>query len=108
MSVPAVPFSLLDAVRVVARGGGLDDKLAALSDQARTVSEADAVVVLLHDLDAGALLSLDGETSVPAADDDPELGRAVADRTVVSSRRHPRALSQRCCPGPAPACCHRC
>lgn len=93
MSVPAVPFSLLDAARVVARGGSLDEKLTALSDQARTVAEADAVVVLLHDLDAGALLSLDGETSVPAADDDPDLGRALADRTVVSGRAIPASLA---------------
>lgn len=92
MSVPPVPFSLLDAARVVARGGGLDEKLRALSQQARTVAEADAVVVLLHDTDAGALLSLDGEMSVPTADAGPELGLAVADRAVVISAAPPAEL----------------
>jgi two-component system, cell cycle response regulator len=92
MSVPPVPFSLLDAARVVARGGGLDEKLRALSQQARTVAEADAVVVLLHDTDAGALLSLDGEMSLPTADAGPDLGRAVADRAVAISAAPPAEL----------------
>lgn len=93
MSVPAVPFSLLDAARVVARGGGLDDKLRALSEQARAVAQADVVAVLLHDLDAGVLLSLDGETSVSTADAGPELARAVADRAIVSSAAIPAHLA---------------
>ena len=65
MSERPVPFSLLDAARVVARGGTFDAKLAALSAQARTVTDADVVSVLLHDADGDVLLSLDGEMALP-------------------------------------------
>ena len=43
-----VPFSLLDAARVVARGGTFDDKMAALTQQVRTVTDAGPVAILLH------------------------------------------------------------
>jgi hypothetical protein len=46
MSERAVPFSLLDAARVVARGGGLDDKLEALSAQAGSAAGTDVVAIL--------------------------------------------------------------
>jgi len=80
MSERPVPFSLLDAARVVARGGSFESKLAALSAQARTVSDAGPVAILLHDADADVLLSLDGELALPVSAADADLTRAVADR----------------------------
>ena len=62
-----VPFSLLDAARVVARGGTFDDKLAALADQVRAATDAGSVAFLLHDADADVLLSLDGELALPVS-----------------------------------------
>ena len=93
MSERAVPFSLLDAARVVARGGGLDNKLEALSSQAGSAGEADVVAILLHDVDAGVLLSLDGEVVVPTAAADGDLGRAVEDRTAVFGLTVPKGLA---------------
>lgn len=87
-----VPFSLLDAARVVARGGDFDTKLEALSEQARTAADAGPVAVLLHDADAGLLLSIDGETTIPTADADADLTRAVADRIPLVSDTVPEAL----------------
>ncbi len=83
MPDPVVTFSLLDAARVVARGGSLDEKLESLSAQARAVAGATDVAVLLHDPDAGLLLSVDGLVAVPTGDVETELNRAVADRTPV-------------------------
>ena len=88
-----MPFSLLDAARIVARGGGLDSKLEALSAQARIIAEADAVAILLHDVDTGALLSLDGERVVPMDDPDADLGQAVADRLAIVSAAVPASLA---------------
>ena len=65
MSERVVPFSLLDAARVVARGGGLDEKLEALSAQARDAVDAADVAILMHDADAGLLLSFDGLVALP-------------------------------------------
>lgn len=79
----AVPFSLLDAARVVARGGGLDQKLESLSAQARAVADASDVAILLHDADAGLLLSIDGLVAAPSGAPDSDLGRAAADRQPV-------------------------
>lgn len=93
MSERAVPFSLLDAARVVARGGGLDDKLEALSAQAGSAAGTDVVAILLHDVDAGVLLSLDGEVVVPTAAADGLLGQAVADRSAVFARPIPKGLA---------------
>ena len=78
-----VPFSLLDAARVVARGGNFDDKLAALSDQVRSVTDAGPVAFLLHDADADVLLSLDGEMALPVSAADAHTAHAVADRQPV-------------------------
>ncbi|MBA2570631.1 MAG: GGDEF domain-containing protein [Chloroflexi bacterium] len=47
--LPEQTVSLLDAARVVARGGDLDSKLGALASQARRVAAAEAVVVYLVD-----------------------------------------------------------
>ena len=73
MSERVVPFSLLDAARVVARGGGLDQKLEALSAQARDAVDAADVAILLHDADAGLLLSFDGLVALPTDDVETEL-----------------------------------
>jgi diguanylate cyclase (GGDEF)-like protein len=88
-----VPFSLLDAVRVVARGGTFDAKLAALSDQARTVADAGPVAVLLHDADAEVLLTLDGELALPIAAADSDTTHAVADRQPVLMSSVPESLA---------------
>ena len=79
----SVPFSLLDAARVVARGGTFDAKLEALSAQARTVADGRSVAILLHDADQGVLLSLDGTLTLPIAAADQEVTRAVSDRLPV-------------------------
>ena len=79
----SVPFSLLDAARVVARGGTFDEKLAALTEQVRAATDAGPVAVLLHDADADVLLSLDGELALPVSAADADTGRAVSDREPV-------------------------
>ena len=78
-----VPFSLLDAARVVARGGTFDEKLAALSEQVRSLTDAGPVVILLHDPDADLLLSLDGQLALPVSAADSDTSRAVSDRAPV-------------------------
>jgi diguanylate cyclase (GGDEF)-like protein len=88
----SVPFSLLDAARVVARGGTFDAKLAALSVQARTVTDAGPAAVLLHDADADVLLSLDGEVTLPVSAAGDDVSQAVADRLPVLLSDVPRAL----------------
>jgi diguanylate cyclase (GGDEF)-like protein len=88
-----LPFSLLDAARVVARGGTFDAKLEALSAQARTVVDGGAVAVLLHDADADLMLSLDGEISIPIAAAGDEVVQAVTDRTAVLTAGVPAALA---------------
>ncbi len=88
-----VPFSLLDAARVVARGGSFDSKLAALTEQARAVTDAGPVAFLLHDADADVLLSLDGELALPMAAADAETTRAVADRQPVIVDSVPESLA---------------
>lgn len=75
-----VPFSLLDAARVVARGGSFDAKLEALSAQARTVADSGPVAILLHDADADVLLSVDGEVALPITAAHDDIARVVADR----------------------------
>jgi diguanylate cyclase (GGDEF)-like protein len=88
-----VPFSLLDAARVVARGGTFDSKLAALSEQVRAATDAGPVTFLLHDADADVLLSLDGELALPMAAADSDTGRAVADRQPLVMSGTPESLS---------------
>jgi diguanylate cyclase (GGDEF)-like protein len=82
----AVPFSLLDAARVVARGGTFDAKLATLAEQARATSDATTVATLLHDADADLLLSIDGELALPISAADADTARALADRQPVLMR----------------------
>jgi diguanylate cyclase (GGDEF)-like protein len=88
-----VPFSLLDAARVVARGGTFDAKLEALSAQARTVADGGPVAFMLHDADAKVLLSLDGEVTVPLTEAAAEITRAVADRQPVIVSGIPEGLA---------------
>jgi len=88
-----VPFSLLDAARVVARGGSFDSKLAALSSQAQAVTEADTVSILLYDSDAEVLLSLDGELALPISAADPSVSEAVSDRQTILCAGVPQGLA---------------
>ena len=93
MSERVVPFSLLDAARVVARGGGLDQKLEALSAQARVAVDAADVAILMHDADAGLLLSFDGLVALPTGDVETDLSRAIADRAPVACTALPTLLA---------------
>jgi diguanylate cyclase (GGDEF)-like protein len=75
--------SLLDAARVVARGGGLDQKLVALAEQARMVSGARTVTLHLLDPDTARLVPIAVAGDAPSTvdiglDDTP----AVADILV--------------------------
>ena len=92
MSAPALPFSLLDAARIVARGGTLDEKLAALSAHAVASGEAVDVVLLLHDGDAGLLLSDDGRLVLATADLQGDLALAITERTAIVTNSVPEAL----------------
>jgi diguanylate cyclase (GGDEF)-like protein len=89
----AVPFSLLDAARVVARGGRLDQKLESLSAQALASADATAVAILLHDVDAGMLLSVDGLLAVSTASLDADLGKAMEDRQAIICADVPEQVS---------------
>jgi diguanylate cyclase (GGDEF)-like protein len=93
MPEPTVPFSLLDAARVVARGGSFDEKLAALTAQVRAATDAGPVAVLLHDADADVLLSLDGELVLPVSAADADTNRAAADRQTVVMSGVPASLA---------------
>jgi len=93
MPESASPFSLLDAARVVARGGGLDDKLEALSAQAAGACAADEVAILLHDIDAGVLLLLDGSMVLPTAAANGSLAQTVEDRSPALAAPVPTALA---------------
>ncbi len=88
-----VPFSLLDAARVVARGGTFDSKLAALSEQASAVTDAETVAILLHDADGDVLLSLDGEFALPLSAADADTARVTADRQPVLMSGAPESLT---------------
>ncbi len=88
-----VPFSLLDAARVVARGGSFDSKLAALSEQVRAATDAGPVAFLFHDADGDVLLSLDGELALPIAAADTDTTRAVADRQPLIMSGTPESLA---------------
>lgn len=89
-----VPFSLLDAARVVARGGSFDSKLEALSAHARSAAESGPVLILLHDADADVMLSPDGAITLPIADAAAEIQQATNDRQpVVVSNGVPDGLT---------------
>ena len=102
MAEPSVPFSLLDAARIVARGGNLDAKLEALREQAIAAAHGGDVAMLLLDADAGVLVSTDGQAMIPIAEGGPEIATAIADRTVVFADAVPAALSP-LLPGTGPA-----
>lgn len=92
MPTSDVPFSLLDAARVVARGGSLDDKLRALSVQAAAAARSGAVAVLLLDADAELLVAADGSASIPLEGADPALTSAVEDRLPTVRDEAPAGL----------------
>jgi diguanylate cyclase (GGDEF)-like protein len=93
MPEPPVPFSLLDAARVVARGGTFDEKLTALTEQVRALTDAGPASILLHDPDAEVLLSLDGELALPVSAADDDTVRAVSDRQPVVREGVPASLA---------------
>jgi diguanylate cyclase (GGDEF)-like protein len=93
MAEPSVPFSLLDAARIVARGGSLDAKLEALREQAIAAAQGGDVALLLLDADAGVLVSTDGQAIIQIAEGGPEIASAIADRTVVFTETTPPALA---------------
>jgi diguanylate cyclase (GGDEF)-like protein len=93
MPSPDLPFSLLDAARVVARGGSLDEKLRALSVQAAAAARSGAVAVLLLDADADVLVAADGSASVPLQGADAGLIAAVQDRLPTVSAGPPAGLA---------------
>ncbi|MFV2062302.1 MAG: GGDEF domain-containing protein, partial [Chloroflexota bacterium] len=88
----SVPFSLLDAARVVARGGTFDAKLEAFSAQARLAADGGSVVILLHDADAAVLLSPDGAVTLPTAAAEAPLAQALADRSSVITAPPPAGI----------------
>ena len=92
MPEPSLPFSLLDAARVVARGGTLDAKLHALSALAGSVADGGPVAILLHDPDADVLVSLDGAVTLPSAGFDEHLTRVAADRLPVITAPLPKGF----------------
>ncbi len=80
MTEPTV--SLLEGARIIARGGDLDSKLAALAAHARSAS--DARLVTLH------LLDHDGQSLVPAAAD----GQTTGSPTIIDlTTAHPAIAS---------------
>jgi diguanylate cyclase (GGDEF)-like protein len=92
MAEPSVSFSLLDAARIVARGGSLDAKLEALREQAIAAAHGGDVAVMLLDADAGVLVSIDGQAILPTAEAGPEVATAIADRAAVYAATVPAAL----------------
>ena len=86
-------FSLLDAARIVARGGSLDAKLEALREQAVAAAHGGDVAMMLLDTDAGVLVSIDGQAIVPVADAGAAVATAITERTAVHSEAVPPALS---------------
>jgi diguanylate cyclase (GGDEF)-like protein len=93
MTDPAVTFSLLDAARVMARGGSLDDKLAALAAHAAALLAADTAAVLLNDMETDTLLSLDGATALAPVDQAGLLAAVLEDRVPVIGAEVPSGLS---------------
>jgi diguanylate cyclase (GGDEF)-like protein len=93
MTEPAVTFSLLDAARVVARGGSLDDKLEALAAHAEALVEADTVAVLLHDMETGTLLSLDASTVLGPGDQAGLVAAVLTDRVAATAAEVPGGLA---------------
>lgn len=77
--------SLLEAARIVARGGDLDVKLAALADHARTVTGASSAAVLLYDPESDQLATLDGTHTVGADDAEGAVGEAIRGRRTVET-----------------------
>jgi diguanylate cyclase (GGDEF)-like protein len=77
------PFSLLAAARVLARGGGLDDKLLLLAEQCRLQASASAAAIVLYDGDARSIATPDGVTTIPVEGLADAVGEAVSTRRPV-------------------------
>lgn len=92
-SSPDPTFGPLDAARIVARGGRLENKLAALSAGAAAVTGASSVAILLHDADSGILMTADGSRVLPLAEAGETLNRALRDREAIRSASAPEVLA---------------
>jgi diguanylate cyclase (GGDEF)-like protein len=90
-SVPSagVPLSLLEAARVLAHGGDLDSKLAALAEHARLTSGGISSAVLLYDPEAGHLVTPDGLHTIDPYARDDGLAVALRDRRPVPNDADP-------------------
>ncbi|MEA2621111.1 MAG: diguanylate cyclase [Chloroflexota bacterium] len=80
---PKAPLSLFEAARVLAHGGDLDSKLAALADHARSMAGAESSAVLLYDPEAGHLVTPDGLHTIDPHARDDALAAAIRDRQPV-------------------------
>jgi diguanylate cyclase (GGDEF)-like protein len=83
---PIAALSLLDAARVLARGGNLDAKLEAIADHARAIGGCTAAAVLLYDPETDRVVSLDGTADISASGADAALAQAIRDRRPVTTR----------------------
>lgn len=91
--------SLLEAARIVARGGGLDQKLAALAGHARRVTGATSAAVLLYDQDTDRLATSNGVEIEPSDADDAVSQAIRARRTVEIPDASDRAGLAELAPG---------
>src|SRR6478752_2357845 len=80
-------MTLLEAARVLARQGGLDSKLASLSDHATRASGAMCSAFLLYDAESGQLSTPDGGHSIDPNARDDALAAAVRDRRPGATER---------------------
>jgi diguanylate cyclase (GGDEF)-like protein len=87
MSAPsehAARFGILDAARVVARGGRLDARLSALAEGAAVVAGASRVTVLLLDEPSGVLTAAHGGHVLPVNEAGEAVARALREREPVA------------------------
>ena len=94
-----LPLSLLDAARVLARGGDLDAKLTALLDHARDLSGASSAALLFYDGEADRLVSMDGATVIDPGADEDTLGAVVRNRRSAFDEGTGRRELERLAPG---------
>ena len=80
-------LSLLEAARVLAHGGDLDEKLQALAEHARVISGASSSTVLLYDPEAGHLVTPDGLHVIDPEAADDALATAIRDRRPVPAEK---------------------
>ncbi len=103
-----VPFSLLDAARVVARGGTFDSKLAALSEQARLRPPTPAPWPSCSTTPTPTCCSPSTASwSCRSAPPTPTPPAPLADRQPVIRSGVAESLTGRACPERPPACSRR-